>query len=60
MLEAPGEAEAAAAALDAGGYADAVQSPDGDALLFGARTLFHTLKLSVRTRILDSTRMCPS
>lgn len=46
-MKAPGEAEAAAAALNACGLVDAVQSPDGDALLFGARMLFHTLKLAV-------------
>lgn len=47
-MQAPGEAEAAAAALNAAGHVDAVQSSDADSLLFGARSLFHTLKLVVR------------
>ena len=46
-MDAPSEAEASAAALNAAGHVDAVATPDGDALLFGARTLFHTLKLQV-------------
>lgn len=44
-MTAPGEAEAAAAALNAAGHVDAVGTPDGDALLFGATHIFHTLKL---------------
>ena len=40
-----GEAEAAAAALNAAGLADAVLSFDSDALLFGATVLF---KVSAR------------
>lgn len=47
-MTAPGEAEAAAAALNAAGHVDAVGTPDGDALLFGATHIFHTLKLMVR------------
>ena len=35
------------AALNSAGHADACATNDGDALLFGAETLFHTLKLSV-------------
>jgi hypothetical protein len=45
-LEAPGEAEALAAALNAAGAVDAVLSSDGDALTFGARTLYRQLHLS--------------
>ena len=45
-LQAPGEAEAFAAALNRCGAVDAVWSADGDALTFGARTLFSTLHLS--------------
>lgn len=48
MIQAPGEAEATAAALNAGGHADAVATPDGDALLFGARIVYKTIHLSVR------------
>jgi 5'-3' exonuclease len=47
VFYAPGEAEAAAAALAAAGAVDAVASPDGDTLLYGAETLLHTLRLSV-------------
>ncbi len=50
-ITAPGEAEATAAALEAAGHVDAVGTPDGDALLFGARTLFHTLKLQVLVQV---------
>ena len=45
-LQAPGEAEAFAAALNEAGLVDAVLSPDGDALTVGARTLFRSLTLS--------------
>lgn len=46
-LTAPGEAEAAAAALNAAGHVDAAGTPDGDVLLYGATEVFHTLKLLV-------------
>ena len=46
-LTAPGEAEAAAGALNAAGHVDAAGTPDGDVLLFGATEVFHTLKLLV-------------
>lgn len=44
VLQAPGEAEAMCAALDRAGHVDACATSDGDALLFGAQTLFHTMK----------------
>ena len=44
-VEAPGEAEATCAALNARGLVDACATGDGDALLFGATTVFKTLKL---------------
>ncbi len=52
MFVAPGEAEAMCAALDAAGYADGCATADADALLFGARAVFCTLRLSVRARCL--------
>jgi len=45
-LQAPGEAEAFAAALNRCGACDAVLSPDGDALTFGARVLLRNVHLS--------------
>lgn len=45
VVLAPGEAEATAAALNAAGHVDAVATPDGDALVFGARTVYPTAKL---------------
>ena len=45
-LQAPGEAEAFAAALNRLGAVDAVLSPDGDALTFGARVLLRNVHLS--------------
>ena len=47
VVQAPGEAEAMCAALTSAGHADACATTDGDALLFGAPVLFHTLKLGV-------------
>ncbi len=47
MFRAAGEAEALAAALDAGGLCDGVATTDCDALLWGARTLYRTLHLNV-------------
>ena len=46
VLDAPCEAEATCAALNARGLVDACATGDGDALLFGATTVFKTLKLS--------------
>jgi flap endonuclease GEN len=43
-VQAPGEAEAMCAALDRAGHVHACATSDGDALLFGARTQFHTMK----------------
>jgi hypothetical protein len=47
VFYAPGEAEAAAVALQRLGCVDAVASPDADALVYGAEALLHTLKLQV-------------
>ncbi len=47
-LRGPGEAEAMCAALNSAGHVDACTTNDGDALLFGAETLFHTLRIVVR------------
>ena len=48
FIQAPGEAEATAAALNLAGNVDAVASRDGDALLFGAQTVLKEAKLLVR------------
>lgn len=48
MLQAPGEGEAMCAALDRAGHVDACATSDGDALLFGAQTLFQSIKPVVR------------
>ena len=45
-VEAPGEAEATCAAMDRLDIVDGCVTSDGDSLLFGARTVFKTLKLS--------------
>jgi hypothetical protein len=47
VVQAPGEGEAMCAALNAGGLVDACATFDGDVLLFGAHTVYHTLKLQV-------------
>lgn len=47
MVQAPGEGEAMCAALNAAGLVDACATFDGDVLLFGAHTVYHTLKLQV-------------
>lgn len=47
VFHAPGEAEAVCAALAAAGCVDAVATFDSDALLYGAETVYQTLKLSV-------------
>lgn len=44
-VEAPGEAEATCAAMNAAGLVDGCATSDGDALLFGARVQFKTIKL---------------
>ncbi|KAK9905956.1 hypothetical protein WJX75_009484 [Coccomyxa subellipsoidea] len=44
VVQAPGEAEAVCAALDRAGHVDACVTKDSDALLFGAQTLFQTIK----------------
>ena len=49
VVQAPGEAEATCAALNAGGYVDACATVDSDVLLFGAETAFHTLRPLVHT-----------
>ena len=45
-FEAPGEAEATCAALNAAGAVDGCATSDGDAMLFGATNQFKQLKLS--------------
>ena len=47
VIAAPGEAEALMAALEQAGLADACATPDGDALVFGAAVVYHTVKLQV-------------
>lgn len=49
VVQAPGEAEAVCAALNRAGHVDACVTKDSDALLFGAQTLFQTIKPVVRT-----------
>ena len=59
-VAAPGEAEAACAALNARGLVDACATGDGDALLFGATTVFKTLKLYADTPELSRLERCES
>ena len=47
MIQSPGEGEAMCAALNKAGIVDACATFDGDVLLFGAHTVYHTLKLQV-------------
>lgn len=47
FVRAPGEAEATAAALNAAGTVDGVVTRDGDAFLFGSRTVFPKCNLLV-------------
>jgi len=47
MVQSPGEEEAMCAALNEAGLVDACATFDGDVLLFGAHTVYHTLKLQV-------------
>jgi hypothetical protein len=48
VFHAPGEAEAVCAALAQAGCVDACATFDSDVLLYGAETVYQTLKLSVR------------
>ncbi|KAL6753192.1 hypothetical protein V8C86DRAFT_3140226 [Haematococcus lacustris] len=50
VVQAPGEAEAMCAALNAAGLVDAVQTKDVDALLFGATTVYRSLHLQVTSQ----------
>ena len=59
-VEAPGEAEATCAALNARGLVDACATGDGDALLFGATTVFKTLKLYADNPELSRLERCES
>ena len=59
-VAAPGEAEATCAALNARGLVDACATSDGDALLFGATTVFKTLKLYADTPELSRLERCES
>ncbi|KAK9813940.1 hypothetical protein WJX73_005755 [Symbiochloris irregularis] len=45
VVPAPGEAEALMAALEVAGLVDACATSDGDALVFGATHIYHTLRL---------------
>lgn len=54
VVQAPGEAEAMCAALNRAGRVDACVTKDSDALLFGAQTLFQTIKPVVRTWALNN------
>lgn len=47
VVQSPGEGEAMCAALNAADLVDACATFDGDVLLFGAHTVYHTLKLQV-------------
>ena len=47
VISAPEEAEALMAALEMAGLVDACATGDGDALVFGAMQVYHTLKLQV-------------
>lgn len=47
MVQAPGEGEALCAALNQQGLVDGCATLDGDVLLFGAQTVYHTFKLQV-------------
>ena len=59
-VAAPSEAEATCAALNARGLVDACATSDGDALLFGATTVFKTLKLYADTPELSRLERCES
>ena len=59
-VAAPGEAEATCAALNARGLVDACATGDGDALLFGATTVFKTLKLYADNPELSRLERCES
>lgn len=52
-MKAPGEAEAACAALSRAGHVDGCVTLDGDALLFGAEVVYQTLKLEVLPVVLS-------
>ena len=47
VFYAPGEAEAVCAALSRAGCVDGCGSNDSDCLVYGAESVYHTLKLSV-------------
>lgn len=49
VVQAPGEAEAMCAALNAEGYVQGVHTPDSDALLFGAERVYKELSLLCNT-----------
>ena len=55
VVQSPGEGEAMCAALNKAGLADACATFDGDVLLFGAHTVFHTLKLQVSCTVVHAT-----
>lgn len=51
VVQAPGEGEAMCAALNQQGLVDGCATLDGDVLLFGARTVYHTFKLQVGRQV---------
>jgi flap endonuclease GEN len=57
-FEAPGEAEATCAALNAAGAVDGCATSDGDAMLFGATNQFKQLKLSTEQPGLSRVERC--
>ena len=52
VVQAPGEGEALCAALNQQGLVHGCATLDGDVLLFGAHTVYHTLKLQVGLAVL--------
>lgn len=59
VFYAPGEAEAVCAALAQAGCVDAVATFDSDVLLYGAETVYQTLRLSVSVGNLSLKIMAP-
>lgn len=52
-VQAAGEAEAMCAYLDAGGYVDGCLTNDGDAFLYGARTVYRNFTMNTRDPHVD-------
>lgn len=58
VVTAPEEAEAVMAVLEQAGLVDACATSDGDVLVFGASTVYHTLKLQVGPRLKGRRSIC--